>query len=260
MMGSPAVLCVLAPNQEKIAGELARLGAAANLGYAGRLPADKTGNVLCELLRSQARREGMSARGRELVDGRGAERVLAFLWGDPVLRRTIESDCRSFWEWRNDPAAYSVSHAGVVESHVSQQARNVGLPAMSLPGEVVSWERHMEWFRGRLADSQSILYTAVNRRGDPIGMVHCQVDGTHAVLSINLGSAFRGKGNGRKLLLLAIEELFRTSGVRTIDAFVRSSNHPSIRLFEGAGFRKAGVETVLGDQAIRYVLHKSVGM
>jgi RimJ/RimL family protein N-acetyltransferase len=118
----------------------------------------------------------------------------------------------------------------------------------------------MEWFRARLADSQSILYTAVNRRGDSVGMVHCQLDGTHAVLSINLGSAFRGKGNGRKVLLLAIEELFRTSSVRAIDAFVRTSNHPSIRLFEGAGFRKAGVETVLGDQAIRYVLDKSVGM
>jgi RimJ/RimL family protein N-acetyltransferase len=118
----------------------------------------------------------------------------------------------------------------------------------------------MEWFRTRLADPHSILYTAANHLGDPMGMVHCQLDGTHAVLSINIGSSFRGKGNGRKVLLFAIEELFRTSGVRTIDAFVRTSNHPSIRLFEGAGFRKAGVETVLGDQAIRYVFHEGVGM
>jgi len=54
------------------------------------------------------------------------------------------------------------------------------------------------------------------------------------------------------------EELFQTSRVTAIDAFVRTSNQPSIRLFEGAGFRKAGVETVQGDQAIRYVLDKSV--
>jgi UDP-2,4-diacetamido-2,4,6-trideoxy-beta-L-altropyranose hydrolase len=265
MMGSPAVLCVLAPNQEKIAGELARLGAAVNLGYAGRIPADKIGYVVRELLQSQAKRKRMSARGRELVDGRGAERVLAFLWGDPVLRRTIESDCRNCWEWRNDPAAHVVSQE-IVESHVSQKTRNVGHPARnvghaaSLPREAVAWERYMEWFRARLADPQSMLYTAMNRRGDPMGMVHCQLDGTRAVLSINVSSAFRGKGNGRKIVLLAIEELFRTSGVRTIDAFVRISNRPSIRLFERAGFRKVGIETVLGDQAIRYVLHKSVGM
>ena len=262
MMGSPAALCVLAPNQEKIAGELARLGAAVNLGYAGRIPAHKIGNVLCDLLRTPARREKMSARGRELVDGRGAERVLAFLWGDLALRRTIESDCRLFWEWRNDPAAYVVSQEGVVEPHASPRARNVGNPAyaVSLPREAVAWEQYMGWFRARLADPQSILYTAVNRRADPMGMVHCQLKGTHAVLSINLGLAFRGKGNGRTILLLATEELFRTCGVSAIDAFVRNSNRPSIRLFEGVGFRKVGAETVLGEQAIRYVLHKSVGM
>jgi UDP-2,4-diacetamido-2,4,6-trideoxy-beta-L-altropyranose hydrolase len=236
MMGLPAALCVLAPNQEKIAGELARPGAAADLGYAGKAPADKTGEVLCELLRSQAKRATMSARGREIVDGLGAERVLAFLWGDPVLRRTVESDCKSAWEWENDPS----------------------VPAMSLAREPIPWERYMEWFRARLADSRSILYTAVNREGHPMGMVRYQLDGTQAVLSINLGAAFRGKGNGRKMLFLATEELFRNSGVTAIDAFVRVSNQPSIRLFEGAGFRKAGVETVHGDQAIRYVLDKSV--
>ena len=233
-MGSPAVLCVLAPNQESIAGELARLGAAVNLGDAGKIPAAKTGNVLCELLASQAKREQMSARGREIVDGRGAERVAVFLWGDPILRRAIESDCRSCWEWRNDPAPHDGSFAS----------------------EPIAWERYMEWFRARLADPQSILYTAVTRRGEPMGMVHCQLDGTHAVLSINLGAAFRGKGNGRKILAVAIEELFRISGIKAIDALVRIPNQPSIRLFEGAGFRKAGVEIVLGDQAIRYVLHR----
>lgn len=236
MMGLPAALCVLAPNQEKIAGELARLGAAVDLGYVGRVPADKTSKVLCELLRSQAMRAKMSARGREIVDGRGAERVLTFLWGDPMLRRTIESDCKSFWEWANDSAE----------------------PAVSFAREPIPWERHMEWFLARLADPQSFLYTAVNRRGDPMGMVRYQLDGMRAVLSINLGAAFRGKGNGRKMLFLAAEELFRNSPVTAIDAFVRISNQPSIRLFEGAGFRKAGVETVDGDQAIRYVLDKSI--
>jgi UDP-2,4-diacetamido-2,4,6-trideoxy-beta-L-altropyranose hydrolase len=237
MMGSPAALCVLAPNQESIAGQLGRLGAAVNLGYVHKVPANKTGDVLRELLNSQIKREKMSARGREIVDGRGAERVLAFLWRDPVLRRTIESDCRNFWEWRNDPAP----------------------PNGSFGNEPIAWERYMEWFRARLADPQSILYTAVNRRGDPMGMVHCQLDGTHAVLSINLGAAFRGKGNGRKILSHAIEELFRISSIKAIDAFVRIPNRPSVRLFEGAGFRKTGIEAVLGHEAIRYVLHRSGG-
>jgi hypothetical protein len=97
MMGLPAALCLLAPNQEKIASELARLGAAVDLGYTDWVPAARTEATLRDLLRSQSKRLAMSTRGREIVDGRGTERVLAFLWGEPTLRRTIESDCRSFW-------------------------------------------------------------------------------------------------------------------------------------------------------------------
>jgi RimJ/RimL family protein N-acetyltransferase len=235
MMGLPAALCVLAPNQEKIASELARLGAAVNLGHAGNVSASRIEATLRDLLGSQSKRAQMSERGREIVDGRGTERVLAFLWGEPTLRRTIESDCRSFWQWANDPTAHAVSYAR----------------------EPIPWDRHMEWFRARLTDPKTILYTAVSRSGDPMGMVRYQLEGTHAILSINLGAQFRGKGLGRSLLFLATEELFRTSAVTAIDAFVRISNEPSVRLFEGAGFRSLGIETVHGDQAIHYVLDRA---
>jgi L-amino acid N-acyltransferase YncA len=73
-----------------------------------------------------------------------------------------------------------------------------------------------------------------------------------------VSAVFRGKGNGRKMVFLATEELFRNSRVAEIHAFVRASNQPSLLLFESAGFRNAGIETVHGDQAIRYVLDKSV--
>jgi len=235
MMGLPAALCVLAPDQEKVASELARLGAAVDLGYAGEVPAARTQSTLRDLLRSQSRRAMMSKRGREIVDGRGTERALAFVWGEPTLRRTIDSDCRVFWEWANDPAARAVS----------------------IPKEPIPWERYMEWFRARLTDPQTILYTARSRGGDPLGMVRYQIDGAHAILSINLGAEFRGKGFGRKLLFLATEELFRISTVAVIDAFVRLSNEPSVRLFEGAGFRSLGIENVQGDQAIHYVLDRA---
>jgi len=236
MMGLPAALCVLAPNQEKIALELMRAGAAVNLGYLSQSGVHETEAVLLESIASESKRAKMSARGRELVDGRGAERVTAFLWEDPVLRKTINSDCRCFWEWANDP----------------------GTRAVSFVSDPIPWDRHMEWFRARIADPKSILYTAVSRAGAPMGMVRYQLEDSRAVLSINLGAAFRGKGNGRRMLALATSELFRNSGVTAIDAFVRLSNQPSIRLFEGAGFRNVGIESVHGDQAIHFVLEKSV--
>jgi len=236
MMGLPAILCVLAPNQERIASELSRLGAAIEVGYAAGTPSDKVEAALRELFQSETARRLMSQRGRDIVDGRGVERVVAFLWGDPAIRRTTESDCRNFWEWANDP-----------------EARAVSFTKESSP-----WERYVDWFRSSLRDPRSILYTAINREGRAIGMVRYQLEGSRAILSINLGAAFRGRGNGRKILFLATEELFQRSDTSVIDAYVSVSNQRSIHLFEGGGFRNVGIETVYGQQAIHFVLNKSV--
>jgi len=236
MMGLPAALCVLAPNQEKIASELARMGAAVDLGYTNKVPVARTETTLRDLLRSQSKRSTMSQRGREIVDGRGTERVLALLWGEPTLRRTVESDCRSFWEWANDPEAR----------------------AASLPREPIPWDRYMDWFRARLADRQTTLYTALSRSGDPLGMVRYQMDGARAVISINVGTQFRGRGNGRRLLLLATHQLFEDTAITSVDAFVRPSNQPSVRLFEGAGFRDMGIKQMYGDPALHFMLDKNV--
>ena len=70
MMGLPAALCVLAPNQEKIAAELTQLGAAVNIGHARELPSEKTGKVLCDLLPAQSKRAKDVGERTEIVDGR----------------------------------------------------------------------------------------------------------------------------------------------------------------------------------------------
>ncbi len=76
-LGLPAVLIVLADNQRASAEELGRRGVAI------RLVEGVTPNVLAEhlasLLASPERRKAMSETGRNLVDGRGAERVVAKL-------------------------------------------------------------------------------------------------------------------------------------------------------------------------------------
>ena len=89
-------------------------------------------------------------------------------------------------------------------------------------------------------------------------MVCYKLQGKRASLSINVGAAFRGQGSGRRLLFLATQELFDNSDATCIDAFVRPANQPSVRLFEGAGFRSVGIQTVRGEQVIHYVLNESV--
>jgi RimJ/RimL family protein N-acetyltransferase len=54
-----------------------------------------------------------------------------------------------------------------------------------------------------------------------------------------------------------VEEVFHTSRVRELDAYVKADNQPSLRLFERAGFREMGSEKVKGVDAIHFVLNRT---
>lgn len=75
MLGLPSVLLVVAENQEPVARELGRMGIAVDAS--SRPARDGLGESVRELLVSGAMRAEMSQLGRDLVDGRGAERVVA---------------------------------------------------------------------------------------------------------------------------------------------------------------------------------------
>jgi UDP-2,4-diacetamido-2,4,6-trideoxy-beta-L-altropyranose hydrolase len=76
LMGLPALLVDLAENQTPIANEFARRGTAYHLGSSKTVEPDLVEAETRRLRASAAKRGAMSQRGRELVDGTGAERVV----------------------------------------------------------------------------------------------------------------------------------------------------------------------------------------
>lgn len=83
LLGLPAILIVVADNQEFIAERLASLGAAVNAGPAESIDFSLNRFSLlkmsAELLDDRDRRIKMSQSARELVDGRGRDRVLEMM-------------------------------------------------------------------------------------------------------------------------------------------------------------------------------------
>jgi UDP-2,4-diacetamido-2,4,6-trideoxy-beta-L-altropyranose hydrolase len=233
-LGLPSLLLVLAENQEGVAFAADKMGAACTLGPSSEVSASAIAGKLAELLNSSEKRTNQSEKGRNLVDGRGAERVAAFL-SDLELRRTLESDCQAFWEWANDAEAR----------------------AASFRCKAISWEDHKNWFRGKLVDPKAILYTATNRDGLPVGEVRYQIEGKRALLSINLSARFRNRGLGGKILAVATEKLFQECEVESIDAYVKPMNEVSLKLFAGAGFSRFGSEVIEGQEGIRFMLARS---
>jgi UDP-2,4-diacetamido-2,4,6-trideoxy-beta-L-altropyranose hydrolase len=78
-LGLPALLIVLAENQRPAAEELNRRGAAIHVGGSAEIRPSTLSAHLTRLVNSRDARKAISERGRELVDGRGAERVAANL-------------------------------------------------------------------------------------------------------------------------------------------------------------------------------------
>jgi UDP-2,4-diacetamido-2,4,6-trideoxy-beta-L-altropyranose hydrolase len=85
-MGLPALTIVLADNQVDLAESLAAHGVVRNLGWHTRLTEARLADASAELMKDQAARRIMGARGRELVDGDGGRRV---------VRTLVEADSRA---------------------------------------------------------------------------------------------------------------------------------------------------------------------
>jgi UDP-2,4-diacetamido-2,4,6-trideoxy-beta-L-altropyranose hydrolase len=83
-MGLPNVILVLAENQLKVARELDSHGVSLNLGSHASLNERDVVTALSELITDAARRQELSERGRHLIDGYGASRVVAMVKGAAV--------------------------------------------------------------------------------------------------------------------------------------------------------------------------------
>jgi UDP-2,4-diacetamido-2,4,6-trideoxy-beta-L-altropyranose hydrolase len=79
-LGLPALLIVLADNQQGVADELGKQGIMVQLGRSSDLARSTIANQLRSLAGSPVIRREMSGHGRALVDGRGADRVVSALY------------------------------------------------------------------------------------------------------------------------------------------------------------------------------------
>jgi UDP-2,4-diacetamido-2,4,6-trideoxy-beta-L-altropyranose hydrolase len=234
-LGVPMCLVAIAGNQEANARLLDLAGAARGLGSLRDLTPRRIAAAISLLIRSKPDRDSMSARGRELVDGLGAERVVMRLLAERLRLRPIErDDCRLLWNWANDPAVRAASF---------QQDR-------------ISWEEHSRWFEGKLSSPTARIYVALVDEATPIGQVRFEIDDLSATVSASLDPDARGEGFGSAAIWAACTELFGTTRVERIDAYVRPENGASVRAFRRAGFRNLGPSLASGHAAVHLVARR----
>lgn len=231
LLALPALLTDVAENQTALAHQLARRKCAIYLGGPQDFSAGHLADRLEQLLMSAETRQDLSARCRELVDGRGSTRVVAAMRADIRLRAVQESDCRLLWEWANDP-----------------QLRTAAFSSSPIP-----WDQHQTWFARTMRDPECSILVAEDPGGRAVGQFRVDwrsdQDGE---IDVSVASQFRGSGYGAVLIDLGATSVLVKKGKR-LHAFVKVENQASRRAFEQAGFADLGEEIVRGQRAIHYV-------
>lgn len=235
-MGLPSLSVVLAENQKANVEGLARAGVTEDLGEHETLSTSAIVERLSGLLASPQGRRAMSERGRELVDGHGARRVVEQLDG-PVLslREAQSADCRMVWEWFNDPV----------------------VRASSFSSDPIAWEEHLAWFDACLRDPAGVFYIVLDAEGQAVGQIRFKIeDGGEAVAAVSLAGSSRGKGLGSRAIALATERVLARDDLREVYAYIKPENSASVLAFERAGYELKGRTTIKGQPALQYARRK----
>ena len=234
-MGVPALLVILAENQEPVAQRLDREGAARSIGWHSALTESDIAAAIERLAGSPERRMCMSAAGQRLIDGKGAERVAEFLDGIRyTFRPARESDCERLWKLANDPTVRDAS----------------------FNSEPIEWESHVRWFREKIKDPNCVFQVVVDDTDAVMGQIRYDITGAEAVVSISLDERFRGAGLGSSVIRSGADSVFHSTDVVVIHAYTRATNTASQRAFDKAGFVRWGDQTVQGQPAAHLVLKR----
>jgi UDP-2,4-diacetamido-2,4,6-trideoxy-beta-L-altropyranose hydrolase len=226
-MNVPAVIAVVAQNQFELATAMDGVAGMRNLGWITEL--EET--VLAKSIQdAMARAQEQSNYGRQLIDGFGAERVLAHLENDGFWLRSAKStDAVQVWNWANDPEVRQVS----------------------FNSDPIPWESHQPWFTRKLEDKSSVLLIACKLEDDtPFGLIRFDLENAEAVVSVMLDSQSRGHGLGSRVLKRATQRIFATREVTTVRAYVKTDNPRSHRAFARAGYADAVEVLVQGSPAV----------
>jgi len=238
---TPILASILADNQSYVAEPIELQKAGRNLGRIESISNEALAKAIDLLLRDFDLRKKMSGKARNIVDGKGTERMINSMLGASRHRLRLRpvrlEDCQLLWQWSNEPVVRSAS----------------------FNTQPIAWEEHIEWFNSKLNNPAWYCYIVLNDKGLPVGLVRTDTIGNEAEISISIGSDFRGQGFGAEALRLASERLFRDTDVKRINAYIKQENTASILAFTEANYKEIGVEIVKGHPSLQMVLDRKNG-
>jgi len=217
-MGLPTI-CIAVSNNQQANGEvMAAAGAHVFMGAREQVSVEQLRDAIGFVTGNHYLRRSLAERSRQLVDGRGAERVAAALAGAVLKARAATlDDAQLLFDGRN-----------------AETVRR-----WSLDTGVIDWPQHLNWLTASLRNPQRLLLIAEADDG-AVGVVRYDLRGFEAEVSIYLLERRMGLGWGRALL--ACGEAFVAAHwpqLQVVTAQVLPDNRASLNVFRDAGFTQS---------------------
>ncbi len=102
---------------------------------------------------------------------------------------------------------------------------------------LITWEEHVSWFNQRIENKKFPFFIVENEQNQFIGQVRFEPKGSETVISISLTKEFRSQGFGTQI----IKESIKKAGYTNVIAYINTSNIPSVKSFEKAGFKNSNL-------------------
>lgn len=179
-------------------------------------PIEKIKSHIEGLIENKALRRLLSVRSAEMVDGKGANRVVKYLRSEMEihLRKATPHDEQALFEWRNH-----------------QKIREI-----SFNKHEIEWEQHCNWFNALLSDNNRVLLIG-EYKNKPVGVVRFDLDNDAAEVSIYLIQDVGNEGLGMPLLRSAEKWICQhRTEIKMLKAHVLEGNQVSHKFFIKAGF------------------------
>jgi UDP-2,4-diacetamido-2,4,6-trideoxy-beta-L-altropyranose hydrolase len=234
-VGLPTIAIAVADNQMNNVRGWQKAGF---IEYAGRWEDEAVlSNVIrkLELLQDNILRNGKARRGKTLVDGRGASRIVShclrtFLDKSTFLRRATVNDMDKVYELSNDRE---------VRKH-------------SFHTDLIDPETHKKWFLNKINNPHCLLLIAeINNRF--LGQLRFDAENHRAIISISVVGEYRHLGAGCLMFQKGLSYLKKCCpDLKFISAFVKKDNDVSKAFFKKLNFIYAGTKKIRDQDAIEY--------
>ncbi|MEP6681998.1 MAG: UDP-2,4-diacetamido-2,4,6-trideoxy-beta-L-altropyranose hydrolase [Parafilimonas sp.] len=179
-----------------------------------------------ELIKSNHYSNEIIRNQNNLIDGRSNERLVKIF---SQLIYTNKKNCLKFYRAKHEDA-------GLLFEWINDPE----VRAQSLSTNIITYDEHTKWFEKKLADKNCYLYIAYNKNL-PAGMIRFDLYDTECAISYLVNKSERGKGIGLLIINYGIEQFKKDShfkGFIKVNAVVKKTNKPSLKIFERSGFEK----------------------